>query len=168
MPRYDSPAVGLHAADGSGLVELLRAHGYAADRLYPCLLSDVQARAGRQPVLLGGRVWNHWVYVNGLESDGTLILENPSPGFGGISHQLRDSFTRLGPMTMIWIDLPGVPVPVPTPSPNEAQLANLEGVAYHDDGVVIPALLGAKASGDWSQVDAVVKFLRENDPHRAA
>lgn len=35
-------------------------------------------------------------------------------------------------------------------------------------GTVIPALLGAKASGDWSQVDAVVSFLRENDPHRAA
>ncbi len=111
VPTYDDPSVGLHAADGSGLVEVLRSHGYAADRLSPALLANVQARAGRQPVLIGGRAWNHWVYVSGVEPDGTLILENPSPGFAGISGQLRDSWDRLGPFTAVWIDLPGAAVP---------------------------------------------------------
>lgn len=59
------------------------------------------------------------------------------------------------------------PDPEPAP-PTYEQLANLEGVAYHDDGVVIPALEYAIAAGDWVQVQSVVKFLRENDPHRAA
>lgn len=55
----------------------------------------------------------------------------------------------------------GIPVPVPA----EGELAsarNLVGNAYNEDGVVIPALLGARAGGDWPQVDAVVKWLRDN------
>lgn len=106
VPRYDSPAVGLHNADGSGLVEVLRNHGYDAGRESPTSLAAVQARAGKQPVLIGGRAWNHWVYVRGVEDDGTLILENPAEGFGGIKDQLRDSFDRLGPFTMVWINVP--------------------------------------------------------------
>jgi hypothetical protein len=47
-------------------------------------------------------------------------------------------------------------------------LRNLVGVAYHDDGTIIPALIAAKESGDWGQVDAVVSFLKTNNPHRAA
>lgn len=58
--------------------------------------------------------------------------------------------------------------PVEPEQPPEVDLANLVGVAYAEDGVVIPALLGAKAAGDWAQIDAVVSFLRNNDPHRAA
>lgn len=106
VPAYDDPSVGLHDHTGAGLAQALKAHGYAASNLYPASLASVQARAGLQPVLLGGDVWNHWVMVRGLESDGTLILENPSPGFGGISNELRDSFGRLGPMAMVWIDVP--------------------------------------------------------------
>jgi hypothetical protein len=57
------------------------------------------------------------------------------------------------------------PIPEPEPAPD---LATLVGVAYHEDGVVIPALEGAIASGDMGQVAAVLKFLRENNPDRAA
>jgi hypothetical protein len=103
--------------------------------------------------------------IRGRTNDGGLVLENPSPGHAGINDYLRDSWDRLGPMALVTIDL--VPVVDPT-APTYGDLANLEGVAYHEAGVVIPALEGARASGDWSQVDAVVKFLRENDPHRAA
>jgi hypothetical protein len=47
------------------------------------------------------------------------------------------------------------------PIPYEDAL-NLVGNAYNEDGVVIPGLLGAIASGDWGGVQAVVKWLREN------
>lgn len=60
--------------------------------------------------------------------------------------------------------------PAPEPEPDQAsydELANLVGVAYHEDGVVIPALVGAQNAGDWGQVDAVVRFLRENNPDAA-
>lgn len=49
-----------------------------------------------------------------------------------------------------------------------AQLQNLEGNAYHDDGVVIPVLSDAIREQSWSKVESVIKFLRDNDPHRAA
>jgi len=168
VPEFDDPSVGLHRADGSGLVEMLARHGITAHAEYPTTLSAVQARAGYQPILLGGRAWNHWVLVSGLEPDGTLILENPSPGFGGISGELRDSFDRLGPMTMVWIEEPA-PAPVPHEAP---ELSTLVGVAYHDDGTVIPALVAATTQTDIAQmrqqVDAVVSFLRANNPDRAA
>jgi hypothetical protein len=106
VPTYDDPSAGLHDHTGSGLVAMLNTKGYRAANLYPASLASVQARAGRQPVLLGGDRWNHWVFCRGVEADGTLILENPSPGFAGIASELRDSFDRLGPMAMVWIDVP--------------------------------------------------------------
>lgn len=39
-------------------------------------------------------------------------------------------------------------------------------MAYRLEMVVLPALNGAEASKDWKQVDAVVQFLRANDPDR--
>jgi hypothetical protein len=103
VPGIDDPSVGLHRADGSELVAMLRAHGYRADRMSPAPLSEAQARAGHQPLLIGGYAWQHWVYCRGVEADGMLILENPAPGFAGISDELRDSWDRLGPMTLVWI-----------------------------------------------------------------
>ena len=170
VPTYDAPNVGLLDHTGAGLAEMLRSHGYAATSYYPVSLAAVRELAGSQPCLIGGDGWHHWVMVRGRTNDGGLILENPSPGHAGILEYLRDSWDRLGPMALVTIDL--VPVMEPAPpadgQPSYEQLANLEGVAYHDDGTVIPALEGARAAGDWSQVDAVVSFLRSNDPHRAA
>jgi hypothetical protein len=165
VPTYDAPNVGLLDHTGAGLAEMLRSHGYAATSYYPVSLATVRELAGGQPCLVGGDQWNHWAMIRGRTNDGGLVLENPSPGHAGINDYLRDSWDRLGPMALVTIDL--VPVVDPT-APTYGDLANLEGVAYHEAGVVIPALEGARASGDWSQVDAVVKFLRENDPHRAA
>ena len=68
-----------------------------------------------------------------------------------------------GTWSAVFVEVvPAVEVPAPP------DFGTLVGVAYHEDGVVIPALLGAKQSGDWRQVDAVVRFLRENNPHKAA
>jgi len=169
VPEYDAPNVGLLDHTGAGLAQMLREHGYTADHAYPVTLAQVLERAGAQPVMIGGDTWNHWVYVRGRTNDGGLVLENPAPGHAGISDYLRDSFDQLGPMAMVWIEpVPAVEPGQPAAAPTYDDLANLEGVAYHEAGVVIPALLGAKAAGDWSQVEAVVSFLRTNDPHRAA
>jgi hypothetical protein len=99
--------------------------------------------------------------VRGLESDGTLVLENPARGYKGISDQLRDSFASLGPFAMVTILGEQAPVEPDRPAPD---LATLVGVAYHEDGVIVPALAGALAGKDWSQVDAALRFLRENNP----
>lgn len=111
VPSYASEAGGgLHYATGAGMAEMLRSHGLGSSNQYPSTLADVQARAGLQPVMIGGKAWNHWSYVRGVESDGTLILENPSPGWAGIYDRLRDSIARLGDqdghVSMVWIDVP--------------------------------------------------------------
>lgn len=113
VPQYDDPSVGLHQANGQGLVEALAKWGYIAYATSDVPISAVQSLAGTKPILLGGRAWNHWVFCRGVEPDGTLMLANPSPGFAGIQNEIRDSFTRLGPFTMVAIDIPTVPVPTP-------------------------------------------------------
>lgn len=56
--------------------------------------------------------------------------------------------------------------PAPAPAPAAPDLATLVGVAYHEAGTVIPALVAARAASDWGQVDAVIGFLRDNNPDR--
>lgn len=52
------------------------------------------------------------------------------------------------------------------------RLESLVGTAYHEDGTVIPALLNVLAQTELTQalqeVQAVIGFLRTNDPHREA
>jgi hypothetical protein len=164
VPAYDQPGVGLLDHTGAGLAEALRKHGYPAAHYYPVSLDAVREVAGKFPVLLGGDTWNHWAYVRGKTADNGLILENPSPGHAGISDYLRDSFGRLGPMAMVVIDGPQVQAPA-------VDYASLTGLAYNEDGVVVPALAVALANPDDAnlrlQVDAVVRWLRENRPPAA-
>lgn len=166
VPEYDQPNVGLLDHTGAGLAQMLREHRYAANSAYPVTLDQVLERAGQHPVLLGGDAWHHWVMVRGRTNDGGLILENPMPGHGGIDDYLRDSFGRLGPMAMVWIEGQAAPESEP---PTYEQLATLEGVAYHESGTVIPALVNATRQADVNQmrqeVEAVVAFLRASDPH---
>lgn len=172
VPEYASPAVGLHRGDGSEIAALLRDKGYDAGYLYPATLEDVRARAGKQPVMIGGMSWYHWVYVRGKAGDGGLILENPSPGYGGVGNYLRDSFGSLGPFAMVWAAPLGAPIePVPPEDGEDTmeELQNLVGNAYHESGVVVPALAGALKNPDNAnlrvQVDAVTRWLRSNNPH---
>lgn len=162
VPAYDAPNIGLLDHTGAGLAEALRVRGYSAQHAYPVTLEQVREKAGAMPVLLGGDGWHHWVYVRGRTNDGGLVLENPAPGHAGIDDYIRDSWDRLGPMAMVWIE-PIASEPKPAPD-----YATLVGVAYAEDGVVVPALVGAQAAGEWQQVAAVVKFLRENNPNKAA
>jgi hypothetical protein len=124
VPTYDDASVGLHDATGAGIVQALRSWGIEAHNKEGVTIEEVRAKAGKIPVLIGGRAWNHWVYVRGVESDGTLILANPAGKWMGIGSELLDSFTRLGPFSMVWI-----PVPDPGPVPATAFSVG-EGILY--------------------------------------
>jgi hypothetical protein len=154
VPVYDDSSVGLHDHTGAGIVAVLKAHGIAASNAYPVALADVQARAGLQPCLLGGDAWQHWVAVRGLEADGTLILENPSPGWMGVKNELRDSFGRLGPMAMVWLDVAPAP-----PAPAD------------DPALTIAALRGrvAALTAERDQLTVAVAYLADTvgDGHKA-
>lgn len=115
VPTYDDSNVGLHDHTGAGIVKALNSWGIEAHNQDNVTLADVQAKAGKMPVLIGGRHFGpegHWVEVIGQEDDGTLILANPAGTYVGISDRLRDSFNKLGPFSMVWM-----PVPEATPTP---------------------------------------------------
>jgi hypothetical protein len=61
------------------------------------------------------------------------------------------------------------PIP-PEPEPEAPDYATLTALAYYEDGVVVPALAAALANPDdvnlRIQVDAVLRWLRENSPRR--
>lgn len=120
VPTYVDANVGLKLGSGYGLDEALRSLGYASGFRSPVTLAEVQQKAGTRPVMIGGHGWGmagHWAFVRGVEADGTLILENPAGTYQGISDRLRDSWDRLGPWSMVWIEHPSEPKPPTPPDP---------------------------------------------------
>jgi hypothetical protein len=104
-----SPAYGLLDASGAGLVEYLGELGISAAHNPDASFSDVADAAGWQPMLIGGRAWNHWVGVRisncPTQSDLVthLALANPAPGWMGIAQVMNSSdFGRLGPFSAVW------------------------------------------------------------------
>jgi hypothetical protein len=165
VPSICSSSLGLHAADGHELVALLLSKGYRAQAIYPAQLHDAQTLAGLYPLLIGGQAWYHWVMCKGVTAEGVLQLENPAPGYKGIYGELKDSWDRLGPMTVIAVEWPGGAQPGPQPpqppgQPSYDELASLVGTAYADDGTIIPALEKLK-----QDTQAIINFLRDNNPY---
>lgn len=108
-PSRISPTYGLLDASGAGLVEYLGELGIAAENNPAATWSDMQAAAGYQPMLFGGRAWCHWsgvrmgtdcAHISGVSA---LALANPSPGYMGIE-QVMDplDFEQLGPFSAVW------------------------------------------------------------------
>lgn len=101
-------ADGLTRADGSMLVAFVDREynelGIEAFRKENATIDDVRAKSREGvPVLIGGRAWGHWSGVRSVQTDGTLNLANPADGWMGIGQELRDSWNRLGPWTMVWL-----------------------------------------------------------------
>lgn len=108
-PTRISPTYGLLDASGAGLVSFLEENGIAAANNPGASYADVVAAAGYQPMVIGGRSWNHWVAVRmgslcaGIDRDPGLILMNPSPGWMGVDQLLTASaFAQLGPFSAVW------------------------------------------------------------------
>lgn len=108
-PSRISATYGLLDASGAGLVSYLEEQGVQAENNPDASFSDVLAAAGYQPMVMGGRTWNHWVGVRmGSTAAGTtgfwrLALMNPAPGYMGVEQLLdEDDFQRLGPFSAVW------------------------------------------------------------------
>lgn len=108
-PARISPALGLLDASGAGLVSYLGELGISAANNPDASFLDVSAAAGFQPMLIGGRAWNHWVGVRisdaPLNSGLALVLAlaNPSPGWMGVHQALgMADFDRLGSFSAVW------------------------------------------------------------------
>lgn len=108
-PARISPTYGLLDASGAGLVSFLEEQGIHAANNPDASYDDVLVAAGYQPMVIGGRSWNHWVAVRmgsvcaGLDADPGLILMNPAPGWMGIDQVLtRADFVELGAFSAVW------------------------------------------------------------------
>jgi len=110
-PGRISPTYGLLDASGAGLVSFLEENGIAAANDAAATWDEVMAAAGYQPMVMGGRAWNHWVAVRmGSAAGGesiapTLVLMNPAPGWMGVGQILTpDTFAALGPFSAVWFE----------------------------------------------------------------
>ena len=175
VPGTVTPSAGLLDARGYGLAAAIGRHlpaGTRVEVVERATWADLEARAGRGPICLGSsdpRLY-HWINVARQRADGDFDAPNPAPNHPA-GAPLGDVLTPAacaryaGSWSLVFVEVePAVSVPAPA----APDLGTLVGVAYADDGVVVPALVGAQASGDWGQVDAVVKFLRAHNPNRAA
>lgn len=115
VPSIVSRDLGLLDARGYGLAETFKRHldpqWHGRIRVYESLTwDDMQWRATGGPMALGGRGWNHWTAVRGINPDGSLNLANPAPGWKGIDQRLtRADWDRLGPWSGVLVDATPAP-----------------------------------------------------------
>lgn len=108
-PSRITPTYGLLDASGAGLVDYLAEIGIAAESNPDASFDQIQAAAGNQPMVMGGRAWCHWVAVRmgSLtafgEPSGALVLMNPASGWMGVEQTLwYQQFNELGPFSAVW------------------------------------------------------------------
>jgi hypothetical protein len=108
-PTRISPSLGLLDASGSGLVSYLAEQGITAENNPNATFQDVMDAAGHQPMVIGGRVWCHWVAVRiGTDlvpnaSQRLLALMNPAAGYMGVGQVLDETdFAYLGSFSAVW------------------------------------------------------------------
>jgi hypothetical protein len=97
-------------ASGAGIVDWLATIGIDAENDPDATWQDVTAAAGHQPMLVGGRAWNHWTGVRiwtGLgphPSGDWVALANPAPGWMGVEQWMGPGdFEALGPFSAVWL-----------------------------------------------------------------
>ena len=108
-PSRISPTYGLLDASGAGLVSYLAEVGITAENNPDASWEELQAAGGFQPMIIGGRKWNHWVGVRmaswtlGTQNDGWLALMNPAPGWMDVWQLLSEwDSNGLGPWSAVW------------------------------------------------------------------
>lgn len=108
-PSRISPSLGLLDASGAGLVEYLAEIGVQADNNPDATWQELGDAAGYQPMVIGGRAWNHWVAVRiGWEAvydakAEALALMNPAPGYQSVDQVMyKSDFDRLGTFSAVW------------------------------------------------------------------
>jgi hypothetical protein len=108
-PGRISPTYGLLDASGAGLVAYLSEMGIIAENNPSASWSDVVAAAGFQPMVIGGRAWNHWsgVRMGSLAASrpdlDVVALMNPSPGWMNVGQSMIPAqFNSLGPFSAVW------------------------------------------------------------------
>lgn len=108
-PTYVNEYYGLLDASGAGLVEWLASVGISAENNPHASWNDIVAAAGSQPLIMGGRAWNHWTGVRISDralykpDAYNLALANPAPGWQDVGQVLpQHMFYELGAFSAVW------------------------------------------------------------------
>lgn len=172
VPGTVTPALGLLDGRGYGLAAILGRHlpaGTRVEVVENITAAQVTERAGRGPMCMGSYSLYHWLNVADRRGDGVLVAPNPAPAWQGLGDDLTpEEFARWAPWNAVFVEV----LPPSGEIPDElAHLRTLVGVAYHEDGVVVPGLVHATQQTSLEQmrqeVNAVVAFLRNNNPDQA-
>lgn len=154
---------GLQDHRGYGLADALRRHlpdGTKVEVMEVASWDDLAYRTGRGPLCIGSVSLNHWLNVAKMIGPDMFSSPNPAPNYptgSPIGDELnRAEFDAWAPWSAVFVEV--------LPAPAQVDLANLVGNAFAENGVVVPALVGALNGHDWTQVEAVIKWLRENRP----
>jgi len=166
VPALVSPDLGLLDGSGSTIVRMLQDRfGLSASNISPVSFDQVAAKAGQQPIAIGGHRWfvdsdgnvtGHWVAVRSF--DGTqLILANPGgngPHFGQQSLD-REAWAQRAPFAAVFIAADGTVAAAPTVAANAFRIGNTDGqgVNVRADPNATATLVrslrdGAEVSGD--------------------
>jgi hypothetical protein len=96
--------VGLTDGSGAGLAATIKEKYNVNTRASAVSWQDVQTMAGKQPMCMGGQVFNHWVGVRSVVDNNTISIANPAPGYDGIgSTMTQTEFNKLGPFYAVWV-----------------------------------------------------------------
>lgn len=100
---------GLLDASGAGLAAWITDQygefGYSGHNNSRVSFDDVARLVGKEPVLIGGRAWNHWSGVRRYDAaNDWLELANPADGWMGVRQTMnRQQFDALGPFSCVLI-----------------------------------------------------------------
>jgi Bacterial SH3 domain len=170
VPALVSPELGLLDGTGTGIVGLLQNHfGVSASNTPTVTFEALAAKAGLQPIAIGGHRWfvddsgnvtGHWVAVRGFDGS-QLLLANPGgtgPNFGQQTLD-RAGFEQRGPFAAVWLN-----ATAPATSGPHFRVFNTNGLGVHlrdapsTAGNVVGSLAeGAIVNGDqhaWRRVTA--------------
>jgi hypothetical protein len=128
---------------------------------------DIAAIAGKQPMMIGGRSWNHWSGVRRMK-DGGLELANPSPNWREVGNLLdRAEFDRWGSWSYITVsDGSEAPSQPPAADPRDARIAELEAAlaAEREKNAGLISTLGYVTGDVADALQAAVNTLRAHKP----
>ncbi len=134
---------------------------------------DIAAIAGKQPMMLGGRSWNHWTGVRRM-TDAGLELANPAPNWQSVGTVLdRAEWEQWGSWSYVTVADGSTPVPAPVPppvpspvDPKDVRIAELEAALAAEQEKVHGLITALAVVGDdraddlQRQVDAI-RAIRE-------
>jgi len=168
IPDLVTGAIGLRDGSGGQVAQLFRNQfGVQAGHQRDISFDQMAARAGRQPLAIGGLNWAgqgrvHWVAVRRFE-DGRLILANPG-GTGPLVGQQtldRAAFNQRGGFSAVWIDVAGTEDGRASRNADRGPRADFSGIPFaahsrfrvvHTDGMGVrlrerPLLDGGRRDG---------------------